>query len=160
MKVHHVCVNVSDMEESLKLFEGILGFKIFIDEIIPEGGTFESKVLDDIFHLKGAKSRMVILVSDEGTMIELEQPIVPKIQKVPKEQLRYGYVGFSELAFQVNNIEEWFKKIKAAGYETQTDYVWETGGSGAVKSFLFYDPDGNMIQFVEDSVPTGERAVK
>ena len=93
---------------------------------------------------------MVILTSKEGTMIELEEAIVPKIKKVPKEQLRYGYVGFSELAFCVTNIDEWFEKIKSAGYETQTSYVWKAAG---VKSFLFYDPDGNMVQMVEDIPP-------
>ncbi|EFK09379.1 glyoxalase family protein [delta proteobacterium NaphS2] len=151
MKIHHVCVNVSDMEESLKLYKDVLGFDIFIDEIIPEGDTFEQHVLDDIFHLKGAKSRMVILASEDGTMIELEQPIVPKVQKVPKEQLQYGYVGLSELAFCVDNIDEWFEKIKAAGYETQTDYVWS---AGPLRSFLFYDPDGTMVQLAENVIPS------
>jgi hypothetical protein len=70
------------------------------------------------------------------------------VQKVPVENLRYGYVGFSELAFKVDNIDEWFERVKSSKYELQTDYTWKAGG--VVKSFLFYDTDGNMIQMVED----------
>lgn len=148
MKIHHVCVNVSDMDESLKLYRDFLDFDCHIDTIIPDGHAFNQQTLDDIFHVKGAQSRMVILVCREtGTMIELEQAITPKIQKVPKEQLRYGYVGFSEVAFEITDIETWFEKVKAAGYETQTEYVWTA--ANLVKSFLFYDPDGNMVQMIE-----------
>jgi hypothetical protein len=64
--------------------------------------------------------------------------------------LRYGYTGISELALKVSNIDDWLERIKAADYETQTDYVWTAGGT--IKSFLFFDPDGNMIQLVEDLV--------
>jgi len=152
MKIHHVCVVVSDMEESLKLYKDVLGFNVMLDRIIPDGSEhgcfFEQQTLDDIFQIKGAKSRMVLIRSEEGSIIELEQPIVPKIQKVAKEYLRYGFVGISEIAFGVTNIDEWFEKIKTAGYETQTNYIWEYGGIG--RSFLFFDPDGNMLQMNEE----------
>lgn len=150
MKIHHICINVSDAEESLKLYRDVLGFRVITDEIIPEGDTFEQTTLDDIFQVNGAKSRMIIMASKEGTLIELEQAIVPKVQKVPKEQLRYGYVGFSELAFQVDDIEKWFERIKTSEYELQTDYIWAAGG--IVRSFIFYDPDGNMVQLVKDKL--------
>ena len=81
-------------------------------------------------------------------MIELQQPSSPMVQKVPVENLHYGYVGFSELAFKVDNIAEWFEKVTASPYETQTDYVWEI--EGILKSFIFYDNDGCMIQMIED----------
>lgn len=136
------------MDESLKLYRDFLGFTCFTDTIIPDGFNFDQKTLDDVFHVEGAKSRMAILVCQEtGTMLELEQAIVPEVQKVPREQLQYGYVGISELAFEITGIEDWLKKVKAAGYQTQTDYIWSA--AKRVKSFLFYDPDGNMVQMVE-----------
>jgi len=146
MKIHHVCLIVKNIDESLKLYRDILGFKPDIDMIIPdaEGAFFNQKTLDDIFHVKGAKSRMVIARSKEGTVIEFQQPMVPDVQSVPKEQLQYGYTGFHELAFTVDDINAWYDKIKAAGYEMQTEYTWEV--RGIVKSFLFYDVDGNMVQ--------------
>lgn len=148
MKIHHVCQIVSDMEEALKLYVDFLGFRVVVDQVIPGGKYFTQAQLDDIFKVKDARSRMIILWSNEKTMIELQQPFTPAVQKVPVENLRYGYVGFSELAFKVDNIDEWFERVKSSKYELQTDYTWKAGG--VVKSFLFYDTDGNMIQMVED----------
>ncbi|MDD5704154.1 MAG: VOC family protein [Dehalococcoidales bacterium] len=154
MKFGHICIITSDMEKSIKLFRDVLGFKVIRDTIIPEGPGkdkfFDQTELDSIFHVKGSKSRMVLLSSDERAIMELQQPENPKVQKVPREKLEYGYVGIKELAFNVQNIEEWFNKIKAAGYETQTDHIWSFPGS---RSFLFYDHDGNMLQMVEDPAP-------
>lgn len=150
MKIHHVCLVVSDIDESLKLYRDVLGFKPYIDMIIPnpEAGFFDQQTLDDIFHVKGAKSRMVMAKSNEGTMLEMQQPMVPAVQPVPRKQLQYGFVGFHELAFTVDDIGAWYEKIKAAGYEMQTKYTWSVGG--VVKSFLFYDMDGNMVQMIEE----------
>jgi catechol 2,3-dioxygenase-like lactoylglutathione lyase family enzyme len=156
MKYHHVAVFVSDAEESLKLYRDILGYKVVVDTIIPDGpgeGTFfNPETLDEIFEVEGARSRMVLLTPPEpdGTLLEFQQVFNPPIQKKDPKTLRYGHTGFSELAFEVTDIDSWFKKIKDAGYGLQTDYVWEAGG--IVRSFLFYDPDGNMVQFCENLV--------
>ncbi|NMO04688.1 VOC family protein [Gordonia sp. TBRC 11910] len=155
MKYHHIAVFVSDAEESLKLYRDILGFKVVTDTIIPdrpEGTFFDQKTLDDIFKVEGSKSRMVLLAPPEvdGTFLEFQQPLNPPVQRKPKETLRYAHTGISELGFEVTDIDQWFEKVRSAGYETQTEYVWEAGG--IVRSFLFYDPDGNMVQLCENLV--------
>ena len=92
MKFHHVCINVSGMEEALKLYRDVLGFTVVADKTIPDGkgpdNYFDQQTLDDIFHVKNSKSRMALLVSDERSLIELEQPIIPKIQKVPRKNIQ------------------------------------------------------------------------
>ena len=114
----------------------------------PGPGTFiYPKLLEDIFGVKGARSRTVLLTSPDGAMIELQQPEVPKIQKTPPENLRYGHTGIHELGLLVKDIDAWFDKVRAAGYRTQTDYVWDCASIG--RSFLFYDQDGNLIQLWE-----------
>ena len=100
--------------------------------------------MNDIFKVKGARSKMALLSSKEGALIELQQCEVPEIQKTPPENLRYGHTGFHELGLMVDDIDAFFAKVRAAGYETQTDYVWQCANIG--RSFLFYDKDGNMIQ--------------
>ncbi|MFA7555983.1 MAG: VOC family protein [Spongiibacteraceae bacterium] len=151
MRFHHMCLVVMNLEESLKLYCDVLGFTSFYEEDIPgDDWVFSRKTLEDIFKINGAKSRCAVLSSDEGAILELQQPSVPDVQRTPREMLGYGYTGISELALKVSNIGEWFEKIKSAGYETQTNYIWSAGGT--IKSFLFYDPDGNMIQLVEDLV--------
>lgn len=159
MKYHHIAVFVTDADESLKLYRDVLGFKVVVDTILPdrpEGTFFDQQTMDDIFKVKGAKSRMVLMTPPEadGTFLEFQQPINPPVERKAAETLRYGHTGISELGFEVTDIDDWFTKIRDAGYETQTDYVWEAGG--IVRSFLFYDRDGNMVQFCENLVDMKE----
>lgn len=150
MRFHHVCLIVRDIDESLKLYRDILGFVVVVDTIIPDNKYFAQGVLDDIIKVKGAKSRMVLARSSEGALLEFQQPIVPEVQQTPDRYLRYGYTGISKLAFNVSSIGTWFEKITAAEFEFQANYVWEA--AGVVKSFLFYDADGHMIQMCEKLV--------
>lgn len=151
MKFHHMCLIVRDIDESLKLYRDILEFSPFVDTVIPDDKYFDQKTLNDIFKVRGAKSRMVLAASAGGSLLEFQQPLVPAIQQTPDKYLRYGYTGFSELALQITDIDEWFDKIRAAGFETQTEYVWDAGG--IVRSFIFYDADGHMVQMCENLVP-------
>ncbi|MDR6867603.1 catechol 2,3-dioxygenase-like lactoylglutathione lyase family enzyme [Microbacterium resistens] len=150
MKFHHVAVFVSDADRAIALWRDVLGFSVVVDRTIPDLDAGDQSrmgqaLLDDIFKVEGATSRMVLLQSDDGAMIELQQPSVPAIVRTPPETLQYGHTGIHEVAFLVDDIDGWFERIRAAGYRTQTEYVWTWGVTG--KSFLFYDDDGNMIQF-------------
>lgn len=153
MRFHHMAVFVSNMEAAIRLWQDVLGFKIIFDAEIPDGNEpgpgiyMTPALLDDIFGVTNARSRMVLMMSEEKAIIELQQCLNPAIEKTPAENLRYGHTGFHELGLSVDDIDGWFLKIKDAGYETQTDYVWPCAGIG--RSFLFYDDDGNMIQLWE-----------
>ena len=153
MRFHHMAVFVSDMDRAIRLWRDVLGFEITYDAEIPDGdepglGIYMTpELLDDIFGVSNARSRMVLMMSKQKAIIELQQCLNPAIKKTPKKNLRYGHTGFHELGLSVDDIGGWFEKIKRAGYETQTDYVWPCAGIG--RSFLFYDDDGNMIQLWE-----------
>ena len=151
MNIHHVCLVVTDMERALHLWRDTLGFTPYIDMTIPdEGGAFFSQpTLDDIFKATGSRSRMVMLKSDEGAKIELQAPETPRVERQTREQLGYATGGLTELALDVKDIDSWFERVVAAGYDTQTDYVWSVGG-GRLRSFLFHDADGALIQLVEE----------
>lgn len=153
MRFHHMAIFVSDIDEATRLWRDVMGFKVVVDTIIPDGQGPGPKtymypqLLDDIFKVKNARSKMVLLASDEGALIELQQCETPLIQKTPPENLQYGHTGFHELGLMVDDIDAWFDKVRAAGYRTQTEYVWTCASIG--RSFLFYDADGNMIQLWE-----------
>jgi len=153
MRFHHMALMVSDLQKAIHLWRDVLGFELAVETVIPDGkepgpNTFMyPQLLDDIFKIKGAKSKMALLSSAEGAMIELQECENPAIQKTPKENLRYAHTGIHELGLLVDDIDHWFKTVRDAGYETQTDYVWQCASLG--KSFLFYDDDGNMIQMWE-----------
>ncbi|MGD9661809.1 MAG: VOC family protein [Porticoccaceae bacterium] len=153
MRFHHMALMVSDLQKAIHLWRDVLGFELAVETVIPDGKEpgpnifMYPELLDDIFKIKGAKSKMALLSSAEGAMIELQECETPAIQKTPKENLRYAHTGIHELGLLVDDIDHWFKTVRDAGYETQTDYVWQCASLG--KSFLFYDNDGNMIQMWE-----------
>ena len=151
MKLDHVCIMVRSMDEALALWIDVLGFNLLMRITMPDGESagpgvlITQKVLDDIFRVKGAKSDTALLASNDGAIMELQQVIVPEMVVTPKEEREsYAHTGIHEVGLLVEDIDHWFDKIRAAGYETQTDYVWEVDQFG--RNFIFYDADGNLIQ--------------
>jgi catechol 2,3-dioxygenase-like lactoylglutathione lyase family enzyme len=155
MRFHHMAIFVSDLDEAIHLWRDVMGFDLNFRRTIPDGAgpgpdTFMyPALLDDIFKVKGARSRMALLSSKQGALIELQQCENPAIERTPPEKHRYGHTGFHELGLLVDDIDAFFAKVRAAGYQTQTEYVWTCANLG--RSFLFYDRDGNMIQIWENA---------
>jgi catechol 2,3-dioxygenase-like lactoylglutathione lyase family enzyme len=150
MRYHHIALYVSDVDEAYRLYRDLLGFsEVKVDRITPnpEAVGIGGSVLDDIFHMKDCKVRSVLLKSSEGSYLELLQPLSPPVRTLSPEQCRFPYTGIKELGLEVENIDAWFARIKAAGYETQTDYVWATV---TFRSFQFFDADGNQVQLCEN----------
>ncbi|MGI5423885.1 VOC family protein [Streptomyces sp. CA-179760] len=147
MPFHHICIIVSDLDRSLPFYQDLLGFKNVVAETNEPGKWFEGSLLDDILGVKNAATRIVVVADDSGAALELQQAANPLSTKTPDKYLRYGATGITELAIQVTDIDDLFQRVKAAGYETQTDYIWSPWAG--TRSFLFYDPDGTLIQPVE-----------
>ena len=110
MRFHHMAIFVSDLQEAIHLWRDVMGFELAVETVIPDGPapgptTFMyPALLDDIFKVKGARSKMALLSSPEGALIELQECEVPAIQKTPPENLRYGHTGFHELGLLVDNM--------------------------------------------------------
>jgi catechol 2,3-dioxygenase-like lactoylglutathione lyase family enzyme len=158
MRFDHMCIMVSDMDRALTLWSDVLGFKVAVHATVPADDEnsaipVSAELLDDIFKVKGARSDVVLLVSAEGAMMELQQVQNPPLRQTPREILSgYDYTGVQELGLQVTDIDSWFDRVRAAGYQTQTEYVWSIGELG--RTFLFFDDDGNLIQLREGPIPS------
>jgi catechol 2,3-dioxygenase-like lactoylglutathione lyase family enzyme len=160
MRLHHMCLITADLEQSIKFWRDIMGFTLKVKAELPDGESPDSlctpKLLDDSFGIRGARSKMAILTSEnDGSFIELQQPQNPNVQLTPPENLRYAHTGVHELGLVVENIDEMFEKVRAAGLRTNTDYIWSTAHRSVVpgevpppdgRSFIFSDYEGNMIQ--------------
>ena len=146
MPFHHICVMVSDLNRSLPFYQGLLGFKNTVYDGTQPGTWFDGKTLDDILGTRNAATRIALVTDDSGAMLELQQAANPRTTKTPDEYLRYGATGIRELGLAVSDIDDLFQRVKAAGVKTQTDYIWSP--LPGTRSFLFYDPDGALIQAV------------
>ncbi|WP_051745227.1 VOC family protein [Streptomyces yerevanensis] len=149
MSFNHICIIVSDLDRSLPFYQDLLGFKNVIAESTEPGNWFDGSTLDDILGVKNAATRIVVVADDSGAALELQQAANPLSTKAPDEYLRYGKTGIKELAIDVPDIDDLFQRVKAAGHELQTDYIWSP--YAGTRSFLFYDPDGALIQAMEVS---------
>lgn len=152
-----MCIVVADMDRALETYRDFLGLKVVVDSTVPDAQSAEDAkivsgdLMDKLFAEKGATSRLVLLGSPEGLLLELQQPSVPQVGLTPRENLTYAFSGIREIAIAVDDIDAWFAKARQAGYETNTDEVWEF--PGALRSFLFYDHEGNLVQLVEELAP-------
>ena len=164
MRFHHMCIVTKDLEEAIRFWRDLMGFELRAQLLIPDGDDYGPTVmapralLEDLYKVPGAKANVAVLMSKEGAMIELLQPLVPNVQKTPPERLLYADSGIRELGLVVDDIDAFFSKVRAAGYRTQTEYVWPCANLG--RSFIFYDRDGNMIQIWEHAAdaPAAMRA--
>jgi catechol 2,3-dioxygenase-like lactoylglutathione lyase family enzyme len=154
MRFHHMCIVTANMDGAIAFWRDFMGFELKIDRQIPDGPApgpavlVDPQLLDDIFKVNGARSRVAVVTSDEGAQIELQEPSWPNVSVTPPERQRYADTGVHELALTVKDIDGFFDKVRAHGFETQTDYVWSSSTRG--RSFIFYDPEGNMIQMWEE----------
>lgn len=160
MKFDHMCLVVCDLDEAIELWTEVLGFTLGLRRHVPDGlvagpGVLMTpELMDDVFKVKGAKSEAALLQSEGGAIIELQQCSVPKVERTPDHLLRYANSGVHELGLTVTDIDGWFERVRAAGYKTQTEYVFPV--SDICRTFLFEDQDGNLIQLVERMAPSPE----
>lgn len=153
MQFHHMCIVTTEIDEQIHFWQDIMGFELRVKMAIPDGDDFGPTILAprmlmrDTFKDKDARATVALMMSKEGAMIELLQPEWPKVESTSREKLLYRNSGIHELALVVDDIDAFFEKIRAAGYQTQTDYVWSCASMG--RSFIFYDHEGNMIQMWE-----------
>jgi catechol 2,3-dioxygenase-like lactoylglutathione lyase family enzyme len=144
MKFHHMCIVTADLAKAIHLWRDVLGFRLETEIELPKEGFADAALMDASWRVKGAQSKLAWLRSRGGAQIELLEPISPPVETTPPKNLGYHHTGIHELALLVEDIDAMFEKVRAAGYETVTDYVWSSGGFG--RSFIFYDAEGNMIQ--------------
>lgn len=155
MRFHHMCIVTTDLEQSIAFWRDLMGFSLEVQMDLPDAATAgprtfcDARLMDDAFETKGSRSRMALLSSSEGALIELQEPQKPGVERTPDSGLRYRNSGIHELGLTVVDIDAFFAKVKAAGYRTQTDYVWSSATAG--RSFIFFDNEGNMIQLWEPS---------
>ena len=150
-----VIIGVSDIEDSLKLYQDTLG----IDEIVyDETGTF-----DDFAALETAtnhKFRRVLLRKSKSCQgafsrlfgnieIELVQVLDAAPRKIFKDR-SWGDLGFIHLCFDAINMDEIKSACEANGFPFTVDSsnTFDMGEAGGRFSYI-EDPDGTLIEFVE-----------
>ncbi|MDP0562402.1 MAG: VOC family protein [Candidatus Endonucleobacter sp. (ex Gigantidas childressi)] len=137
--VRHTGVVVRDLEKAAEFYRA-LGF-IDDNQAIEEGGF-----IDSVVGLRDAKVEWIKLKAPDGYLLELLQyhshPIEKQIIKQKSNQL-----GYSHLAFSVDNIDIVCEKIEEIGGSMVNSPTLTNDKK--VKVAYCHDNEGNLIEIVE-----------
>jgi len=128
MKIHHIAISVKNLNKSSKFYKDIFGF-----------AEVKKFIREDL----GGKA---VFLKLKDTQIELWQ--FDKQIKHKDDFNNLNILGIKHIAFEVDNIEEEFKKIKLKNIKISKPKM---GASGAKYSFL-NDPDGLPIELYEKNI--------
>lgn len=128
MKIKLTSVSIDDYDKALKFYTEILGFVKKHDIPLGEG------------------ARWITVVSPEepnGTELLLEPNASYPAMKALKESLIKDGMPFT--AFQVNDVQEEYERMKELGVE----FTMEPTNMGMTSAAVFNDTCGNLIQIYQ-----------
>lgn len=137
--LHHTAISVSDLDESIYFYCGLLGMTLEWRMNHRQGDA-----LEQVVGMKNVDVSIAML-SGWGSRIELLQYHSPRGKPYPTNKLQCDK-GIIHLAFQVENIDGLYKQLLAQGVKFNTSpQVLRPG----VKATYFHDPDGMTLELVQ-----------
>ena len=136
----HTGLVVKNLNKSKNFYCKLLNFKI-VQNIIEEGDYFNKLINEKNLIAKVIKAKLpdnVILELLEFTNIK---------KKAVKKPRKYTPVGTVHMCFTVKNIHQIYKKLKKHKVKFFSPPL--ASDFDPVKTCFCYDPDYNLVQFVE-----------
>lgn len=141
IKSRHTGINVSDLVKSLEFYVDTL------EMTVVENRTEQGEYIDRLTGIQGTLQHWVKVSTDDGYLLELVRWLDPgSIGAAISDRKPYDRPGINHLCFQVDSVEGIHSRLTESGYATNPI---QTDPPGKVKNFSAYDPDGNIVEFVE-----------
>jgi len=137
-EVQHIAISVSDMEESLRFYCGLLGLDVMMDMEMEGDAAIEA-----ILGVKDLNMRYVLL-GGEGAKLNLLEFRSPKGENVARKLRPYDQ-GIHHFAFVVDDIDAAYKELSAHGVE----FIGPPQDTGIVKANAMRGPDGVVIELMQ-----------
>jgi lactoylglutathione lyase len=134
----HACVVVKNLDKSLKFYRDILGLKV--SKIL----TAEGKYPQTVLNIKGIKLTYVKMRTkgqpkNSPSVFELHYWKKPKISA----KARYNHISFT-----IQDLDREYKRLSKLGVRFISPPM--QAPCGYTQICFGYDPDNNLIEFVED----------
>ena len=148
MRLNHVAISVRDVENSLAFYRDALGLAVIADAVI-SGSDLDVAVMET-----GARIRMVMLLDEAGTMIELLGWESRPVRERPPEDLKFTSSGLVEVCLMVSDLKKLEKNLKEKGFKFRTP-IWSFGNcmpgydGPEVKVTHVVDPDGVQVELIQ-----------
>jgi len=139
----HACIQVSDVDASVRFYRDVLGFKVSLDRV----ETLENDKGEVMFTRRVAYLRWD---EDSPSFISIARRDGPLPANKP---LKNGDNGLTHISFWVDDVDERYKDLTAKGVRMLGGIVEQDGlyygmpQERRIRTFLFNDPDGTVLQF-------------
>jgi len=152
-EIHHVAINVSDLERSVAFYRDALGLRKVLEMHADKPASARMLHLP----LRGLNIRSVMMVQGSSTVGEIELMEVAPRRKKPTPPKRPDDLGIWIVSFEVKGepIEDVVKRLRAMDVKFFSDIEeMDLEGYAPMKAVIFEDPDGNLLELVQ--LPTRE----
>ncbi|MGZ3951866.1 MAG: VOC family protein [Flavisolibacter sp.] len=124
LSIKETCIYVKDLERTKEFYSGKLGLPLI--SLVPGRHVF----------FRAGNSVLLCFLAEET----LRETVLPP----------HGAEGKIHFAFEVNRKEYplSLQEIKRLGIEILHHHSWKNG----VRSFYFHDPDGNVVEIIEQGL--------
>ena len=137
--VRHTGIVVNEIENAIKFWVNLLGFKVVVDQI--EEGEF----IDKLLGLENVSVRTVKLVAQDGSLVELLHFISHK--SLSTWDGNPYKTGLTHIAFNVTNISNVVSILEQNGYSQVNRY--QKSLSGKVLVCYVKGFEGLLLELVE-----------
>ena len=143
LKLRHIGLVVKDLNDSLHFYCDILGFEKVLTRYE------DSEYFQNVNGIKAEAMTVKVRVSD-GRVIELIEYKQPK--STEKIGSAHTIIGKIHQCYLVDNVRQVYDKLSMLGIKFISEPLQSADDPAVVVTC--YDPDGNMIEFVEISDPS------
>ena len=137
--IHHIGINVRDMERMIRFYREAFGFEVVGK---PFGWDADPKT-DTVIDVAGSAARAAILRS-ASCVLEVFQYSAPAPEVTLP--LRPHDRGYTHLCVEVTDIDNDLAQLTAAGMDFTGRQPVDMG---VVKAIYGYDPEGNLIEILQ-----------
>ena len=134
-EVQHIAISVSDMEEALNFYSGMLGLEVMMDMEMEGDPAIEA-----ILGVKDLRMRYV-LFTGKGAQLNLLEFKNPKGENVAQKLRPYDH-AIHHIAFAVDDVEAAYEELTAKGIE----FISPPQDTGLAKACAMLAPDGVVIE--------------
>jgi catechol 2,3-dioxygenase-like lactoylglutathione lyase family enzyme len=140
--VHHTCITVSNLEQSIEFYRDVLGLELVMTEESERSGDDRSKALG----VAKAKVKLAILRAGQA-QVELIEYVASKGRPYDRNN---NDVGAMHIAFQVDDIDAVYQRMLDAGVRfTSAPATIPAGPMEGWRWTYFYDPDGVSLEIIQ-----------
>ena len=152
IKIDHVAIMVSDLEQSLRFYRDLLGLEVVSPEEHNDGPISIMTGIPKV-HMREYRLRAPGGVHGHtrhdgpGFTFDLIQWLNPQS---PRQAYPINHVPSAHICFGVQSVREMYEKLTTSGVSVVSPPV-KFSGEGEWHVLFFYDPDGNLLELNETS---------